>query len=257
MISLSGKRALVTGSTRGLGKAIALRFARAGARVALTYRRDDENAERTFAEIRSLSPGSLLIKSDLEKEEEVRAMVETAAREFDCLDIYVANAAATAFKPLLDTKPHNLLRTFVPSVSSFVTAVQEISRVMPDGGRIVAVSGIDSARYLPGHGLLGAAKAALESMVRYFAFELGPREITVNGINLCLIETESSQLYLKDIFNRAAKESANRCALGRMPRLDEIAAVVSFLASDDASFVTGQTLMVDGGVSVYSPVSAF
>ena len=179
MRELEGKRALITGGTRGLGRATALGFARAGAKLALNYRRDEQSAAATLAEVRALSPQSILVKADLEDEAQVRAMVARAADEFGALDIYIANAAATAFKPLLQTKPHNLSRTFNLSLGSFVAASQELSRVMVDGGRIAVVSGFDSVRYMEGHGALGAAKAALESIVRYLAFELGPRGITV------------------------------------------------------------------------------
>lgn len=255
MRELEGKRALITGGTRGLGKATALGFARAGGKLALNYRRDEQSAAATLAEVRALSPESILVKADLEHEAQVRAMVAHAADKFGALDIFVANAAATAFKPLLQTKPHNLSRTFNLSLGSFVAASQELSRVMVDGGRIVVVSGFDSVRYMEGHGALGAAKAALESIVRYLAFELGPRGITVNGINTGLFDTESSRLYFGDDFPRASQAAIERSALRRMPRIEEIAAVIQFLCSPEASFVTGQTIMVDGGLTLCNPLS--
>lgn len=255
MRELEGKRALITGGTRGLGKATALGFARAGGKLALNYRRDEQSAAATLAEVRKLSPESILVKADLEDEAQVRAMVARAADEFGALDIFVANAAATAFKPLLQTKPHNLSRTFNLSLGSFIAASQELSRVMVDGGRIAVVSGFDSVRYMAGHGALGAAKAALESIVRYLAFELGPRGITVNGINTGLFDTESSRLYFGDDFPRASRAAIERSALRRMPRIEEIAAVIQFLCSPAASFVTGQTIMVDGGLTLCNPLS--
>jgi enoyl-[acyl-carrier protein] reductase III len=255
MRELEGKRALITGGTRGLGKATALRFARAGGKLALNYRRDEQSAAATLAEVRALSPESILVKADLEEEAQVRAMVARAADEFGALDIFVANAAATAFKPLLQTKPHNLSRTFNLSLGSFVAASQELSRVMVDDGRITVVSGFDSVRYMEGHGALGAAKAALESIVRYLAFELGPRGITVNGVNTGLFDTESSRLYFGDDFPRAALAAIERSALRRLPRIEEIAAVIQFLCSPAASFLTGQTIMVDGGLTLCNPLS--
>jgi enoyl-[acyl-carrier protein] reductase III len=255
MRELEGKRALITGGTRGLGKATALGFARAGGKLALNYRRDEQSAAATLAEVRVLSPESILVKADLEDEAQVRAMVARAADEFGALDIFVANAAATAFKPLLRTKPHNLSRTFNLSLGSFIAASQELSRVMVDGGRIAVVSGFDSVRYMEGHGALGAAKAALESIVRYLAFELGPRGITVNGVNTGLFDTESSRLYFGEDFPRAAQAAIERSALRRLPRIEEIAAVIQFLCSPAASFLTGQTIMVDGGLTLCSPLS--
>ena len=147
--NLNNKIAIVTGGTRGLGRAIALNLARLGATVAMNYRRDEASAAKTFDEIRAIAPRSILIKADLEDEAQVRAMVTRTASELGGLDILIANAAATAFKPLLETKPHNLARTFALSVNGFVAAVQEANKVMGEGGRVLMISGIDSIRNLP------------------------------------------------------------------------------------------------------------
>src|SRR5713101_3122453 len=144
MTSFKGRKALITGGTRGLGRAIALRLANGGARLALNFRRDEDSAARTLDEIRLNSPGSMLVQTDLEDEARVREMIQRSAASMGGLDIFVANAAATAFRPLLEAKPHNLTRTFNLSIGSFVAAVQEASKVMTSGGRIVMISGIDS-----------------------------------------------------------------------------------------------------------------
>jgi enoyl-[acyl-carrier protein] reductase III len=224
----------------------------------MNYRRNEEAAAQALAQVRALSPRSILIKAELEDEAAVRAMVAQAAREFGRLDILIANAAATAFKPLLEVKPHNIARTFNLSVGGFVAAVQEASKAMGQGGRIVMVSGIDSVRNLPGHGVLGAAKAALESLVRDFAFELGPRRITVNGINLGYIDTESARFYssyLGQDFDAFSRICAERSALKRLPTLDEIANAVCLLCAPEASYLTAQTIMVDGGFTLAFPAS--
>jgi enoyl-[acyl-carrier protein] reductase III len=256
MHDLNGKVALITGGTRGLGRAISRRLAMLGATVAMNYRRDETSAASALEEVRAIAPKSILLKADLENEGEVRAMVGRVAVEFGKVDILIANAAATAFKPLLETKPHNIQRTFNLSVIGFVAAVQEASRVMPDGGRVLMVSGIDSIRNLPGHGVLGAAKAALESMVRDFAFELGPRGITVNGMNVGYIDTDSARFYTNYLgiswedFKRRCEE---RSALKRLPTLDEIAAVACMICLPEASYLTGQTILVDGGFTLHFP----
>ena len=258
MIDFHNQAALITGGTRGLGRAISLALAKGGACVAMNYRRNEEAAADALAEVRKLSPRSILVKADLEDEAAARAMVEAAAREFGRVDILIANAAATAFKPLLETKPHNLARTFNLSVGGFVAAVQEASRTMPAGGRVVMISGIDSVRHLPGHAVLGAAKAALESMVRDFAFELGPRGITVNGINLGYIDTESARFYssyLKDDFDSFSRVCAERSALKRLPTLEEIANFVTLVCAPEASYLTAQTIMVDGGLTLSFPAA--
>jgi len=256
MHDLKGKVALVTGGTRGLGRAISKRMAELGATVAMNYRRDEDSAARTFEMVREISPRSILVKADLENDAEVRAMVARTAAELGRLDILVANAAATAFKPLLESKPHNLLRTFNLCVGGFLAAVQEASKVMGDGGRILMVSGIDSVRNLPGHGVLGAAKAALESMVRDFAFELGPRGITVNGINLGYVDTDSARYYaqyLGDPYEEFQRRCAERSAMKRLPSLEEIAAVACLICLPEASYLTAQTIMVDGGFTLHFP----
>ncbi|MDO8431365.1 MAG: SDR family oxidoreductase [Candidatus Binatus sp.] len=256
MHDLNDKFALVTGGTRGLGRAIALGLARLGATVAMNYRRDEQSAERTLREVRAIAPKSILVKADLEDDAEVRAMVAKAVAEFGRIDILIANAAATAFKPLLETKPHNLARTFALSVNGFVAAVQEANKTMGDGGRILMISGIDSIRNLPGHGVLGAAKAALESMVRDFAFELGPRGITVNGLNVGFIDTDSARFYTNYLgvdYADFQRRCAERSALKRTPTLDEIAAIACLLCLPAASYLTAQTIMVDGGLTISFP----
>jgi enoyl-[acyl-carrier protein] reductase III len=258
MLDLKGKVALVTGGTRGLGRAISLNLARLGATVAMNYRRDDASADRTLEEVRAIAPRSLLVKTDLENDPEVRAMVARTASELGRLDILIANAAATAFKPLLEAKPHNLLRTFNLCVGGFMAAVQEASKVMGDGGRILMISGIDSVRSLPGHGVLGAAKAALESMVRDFAFELGPRGITVNGMNVGYIDTDSARFYaqyLGEPYEEFQRRCRERSALKRLPKIDEIAAMACLLCLPAASFLTAQTIMVDGGFTLSFPAT--
>lgn len=255
MFDLSGKTALITGGTRGLGKAIAILLAKNGVSVAMNYRRDDDSARKALEEVRALAGRSILVKADLEDHAQVRAMVSKAATHLGKIDILIANAAATAFKSLLEVKPHHLQRTFDLSVGGFIAAVQESVKHMSRGGRIVMISGIDSIRRLPGHGVLGAAKSALESMVRDFAFELGAREITVNGINVGYIDTDSSRFYMGEDFDTLTGRAAARCALGRLPSLEEIAAVVCLVCMPEASYLTGQTIMVDGGLSLAFPLA--
>jgi enoyl-[acyl-carrier protein] reductase III len=180
-------------------------------------------------------------------------MVRHTHAELGRIDILIANAAATAFRPLLELKPHHLTRTFNLSVGGFVAAVQEAAPFMTAGGRVVMISGVDSIRYTPGHGALAAAKAAAESLVRDFAFELGPRGITVNGVNFALIDSHSSRMYMGEDFERVAGASAERSALKRVPTADEVAAVVCLICLPAAGFLTAQTIMVDGGLSLASP----
>ncbi|MGH8013369.1 MAG: SDR family oxidoreductase, partial [Candidatus Binataceae bacterium] len=217
MLNFQDKIALITGGTRGLGRALAMRLAASGATLALNYRRDEDSAARTLEIVSTRSPRSILLKADMEDDGQVRAMVRQATTEFGRLDILIFNAAATAFKPLLEVKPHNLSRTFNLSIGGFVAAVQEASQHMGAGGRIIVISGMDSLRNLPGHGILGAAKAGLEAMVRDFAFELGARGITVNGVNFGMVDSDSSRTYFGADFARVAECAVGRSALKRIP----------------------------------------
>ncbi|MBM4442523.1 MAG: SDR family oxidoreductase, partial [Candidatus Rokubacteria bacterium] len=188
------RAALVTGGGRGIGRAIALRLAADGADCAITYRAQPEAARAVVAEIEALGRRAVALPLALEEPAQVPGVVAKAIETFGRLDVLVPNAAATAFRPLLEQKPHNVQKTFAISVDSFVAAVQHAAPAMADGGRIVVVSGIDSHQAMTGHGVLGAAKAAMESLVRSLALELGPRGITVNAVSPGLLDTASSRL---------------------------------------------------------------
>jgi len=172
--------------------------------------------------------------------------------------VLVANAAATAFRPMIEQKPHNVRKTFAISVDSFVAAVQAAAPAMAGGGRIVVVSGIDSHQAMAGHGVLGAAKAAMESLVRSLALELGPRGITVNAVSPGLLDTASSRLYFERglgvDWNEASARIARATPVRRLGTAEEVAGLVAYLASDLAGFLTGQTILFDGGLTIVSPM---
>ncbi len=243
--------ALITGSSRGIGRAIALRLASEGANVIVNYRRNIAEAEAVVAEIKKLGSDALPIQADLSDGDAVRAMFQQVKVSFGYLDILIANAAATAFRPLLQQGEHNVTRTFDLTIKGFLVATQEAVPLMAGRrGKIVTISGIDSLRMLSGHGLLGAAKAALENMTMYLAHELGPRGIAVNGINPGLIETDSAKMYAggEDGYAQYVRDVVPNTPAGRAGRPADIAAVAAFLCSEDAEFIRGQTLLVDGGL---------
>ena len=243
--------ALITGSSRGIGRAIALRLASEGAKVVINYRRNITEAEAVMAEVKKLGSDALSIRADMSDGDAVRAMFQEVKASYDHLDILVANAAATAFRPLLQQGEHNVTRTFDLTIKGFLVAAQEAVPLMAGRtGKIVTVSGIDSLRMLSGHGLLGAAKAALENMTMYLAHELGPLGIAVNGINPGLIETDSAKMYAggEDGYVQYVRDVVPNTPAGRVGRPADIAAVAAFLCSHDADFIRGQTLLVDGGL---------
>jgi enoyl-[acyl-carrier protein] reductase III len=250
--------AVVTGGSRGIGRGIARRLAADGADCAITFRHNVQQAQEVVAEIEALGRRALAVPLDLTDPAAVPDAFEQIAERFHHNDILVASAAATAFRPLLDQKPHNVRRTFAISLESFLAAVQASARHMPGPGRIVIVSGIDSFQAMEGHGLLGAAKAGMESLVRALALELGPRGITVNGVNPGFVETDSSRYYVERGLGRDLREALAELVAAtpvrRLGTVEDVAGFVAYLASDTASFLTGQTVVLDGGLTIVSPL---
>ena len=256
---LRGRVAVVTGGTRGIGRGIALRLAADGADCAITYRRNEPLAREVVAAIEGLGRRALAVQVDLGEPAQVAPAVEKIAERLGRIDVLVANAAATAFRPVVEQKPHNVDRTFAISVDSFVAAVQAaVPRMTAGAGRILAISGIDSPQAMAGHGLLGAAKAAVESLVRALALELGPQGITVNGVSPGFVETDSSRLYVErglgQEYDSAVKRLVAATPVRRVGTVEDVAALVAYLASDAAGFLTGQTIVLDGGLTIVSPL---
>jgi enoyl-[acyl-carrier protein] reductase III len=257
MADLKGKAALITGASRGIGRSVALKLASEGANILIHYRKNLEEASALEAELQKLGVQTWKYAADLSDLEQVHRVLGEIQAEHRRIDIFVANAAATAFRPMLEQKPHNLEKTFAISVHSFVAAVQEAAPHMAGGGRIVVVSGIDSHQAMAGHGVLGAAKAAMESLVRILALELGPRGITVNAVSPGLVDTESSRLYIEkglgQRWDAAAARMVAATPVRRLGTVDDVASLVAYLASPAAGFLTGQTIILDGGLTIVSP----
>ena len=196
----AGQRVLITGGTRGIGLAIAMRFADHGAEVLLNYRRDEETARAAVAAIAARGGRARALRADIGDADAVAAMFAEIQADGQRLDGLVANAAATAFKPLLEVGPHHVARTFGITVSGFVALAQHAAAMMSAGSSMVALSGFDAIRVIERHGILGPAKAALESLVRYLAVELAPRGIRVNGVSPGYIDTHSARFYVGEDF---------------------------------------------------------
>ncbi len=249
----SGRVALITGASRGIGRAVALSLAREGAAVVVNYRRDVEAAAATCEEAERLGGHATPVQADVEQPEEIERLFDAAAAEHGRLDYFVANAAASSFKHALDLRQHHLDRSFAMNVRSFVLSAQAAARLMTGGGRIVALSSYGSARAFPTYANLGSAKAAIEAWVRYLALELGPREVNVNAVSGGLIESDSLA-YFYEVPGMAPLETVVRkVPKRRLGTVEEVAGVVLFLLSTASSYLTGQTIVVDGGLSVVAP----
>jgi enoyl-[acyl-carrier protein] reductase III len=245
------KVALVTGGSRGLGREIAQHLGRSGHHVVINYRRNVEHAEEAAELVRAHGVRAEPVQADLEDPAAIEAMFDVVREEFGHLDVMVANAAATSFKPMMDLSVTNVQRTLNLVVGGFVRLCQLSAPLMAGRqGRIVGISGIDSFRYMPGHGLLGAAKAAMESLIRSFAMELGPDGITVNGVCPGGFETDSSRIWGGSEYLFLKERFTSQSAVKDFGTVGDMAAVVGFLASPEARFLTGQTIVVDGGLSV-------
>jgi enoyl-[acyl-carrier protein] reductase III len=255
MIDLSGKKALVTGGSRGIGRAIALTLARAGADVALTYLNSRRNAEDVGEAILDLGRRTLIARADLSVAEDVARTVDAVGAELGGLDIVVSNAAGGGFRPLLEVTPENLDYAMHLNVRAFMLLLQHAAPLLERPaeaaarGKVVSISSWGAARALPMYGAIGASKAALEAMTRHAALELGPRGVNVNCVRAGVVDTGA--LRSLEAVEAVLEERRQRSLVGRNASPDDVANAVLFLASPLAELVQGQTLIVDGGTALH------
>ena len=242
-MTFKGASVLVTGGSRGIGKAIALKFAEQGAaRVAIGYLRNDRAAEETAEELRSAGAEPLLLRGSVASER-----VAAEAAELGPFDVLVHNAATGVIRPALETKDKHWDWTLEANARALLTLTRACAPQMPDGSSIVGVSSLGSIRVLENYTLVGVSKAALEALVRYLAVELAPR-IRVNAVSAGVVETGA----LEHFPNREEMISSGlaRTPVGRLVHPADVADAVCFLCSPAAAMVCGHTLIVDGGFSL-------
>jgi 3-oxoacyl-[acyl-carrier protein] reductase len=239
-MTLTGKTALVTGGSRGIGRAIVHQLADAGVRVVFTYRSNQAAAE----ELAGRLPGAVAVRADQEDLTSLKAMFEPVR---DGLDILVNNAAINPRAPIADITPDEFDRVMTVNVKFPLLAIREAAPVLRDGGRVINVSTLNTAIPAPGHVLYCASKAALEQVTAVAARELGSRGITVNTVSPGATDTD----LLRSVNPpEALAETAAVTALQRLGRPEDIAAVVAFLAGPGSRWITGQNIRATGGLLI-------
>jgi enoyl-[acyl-carrier protein] reductase III len=248
-IEIQGKVALVTGGSRGIGRAIALRLAEAGASVAINYLRNQESAAQTIEKIRAAGAEPLLIKGNVADEAGVSRLFDAIEERFGRLDILVSNAASGVLKPALELTQRHWHWTMDINAGALLPLARRSVALMGErGGKVVAVSSLGAIRAIPNYAAVGASKAALESLVRHLAIELAPRGINVNAVSSGIVETDALKFF-PDREQMIAHTRA-RTPAGRLTLPEDVADVVLFLVSDLAKMIHGQVVIVDGGYSV-------
>jgi enoyl-[acyl-carrier protein] reductase III len=243
-MSFEGASVLVTGGSRGIGKAIALRFAERGAaRVAVGYLRNDRAAEETSEELRAAGAEPLMVRGNIASE---RVAMEAA--ELGPFDVLVHNAATGVIKPALETEERHWDWTLSANARALLTLARACVPGMREGSSIVGVSSLGSTRVLENYVLVGVSKAALEALVRYLAVELAPRGIRVNAVSAGVVETGALDHFPNR--ERMISDGLERTPVGRLVEPRDVADAVCFLCSPEAEMVRGHTLIVDGGFSL-------
>jgi len=251
-VSFEGKLALVTGSGRGIGRAIALKLASQGADIIVNFFRRRETAEQTAKDIQALGVKAEVIRANVGDPAKVDEIFDMIGNKFGHLDILINNAASGVGRPVLDIDVKAWEWTMDINARACLLCAQGAARLMDGrGGKIVSLSSLGSFLVWPTYAIVGVSKAALEALTRYLAIELAPRGICVNAVAASFVETEALKFYFDEGLN---EENLPVTPAGRMVTTEDVANVVAFLCSEEAFMIRGQTVIVDGGFSVSSPL---
>lgn len=249
----SNKIALVTGSGRGIGRAIALYFAENGADVVVNFFRNRKPAKETVQAIEKLDRRALLVKADIGNLDDLKRLFDETEKEFGGLDIFVHNAASGYNRPVMEQKPKGWDWTMNINARSLLFGAQQAVPLMEKrgGGHIVSVSSAGATRVLPDYVVVGASKAALEALTRYLAVELAPKNIVVNAVSPGVVETGALHHFASmGGQENILKKFIEMVPVGRLVQPEEVAQVVGFLCTPAAAMICGQTIVVDGGYTL-------
>lgn len=246
------KTVLVTGSGRGIGRAIALYFAGNGADVVVNFFRNRAPAEDTAAEIAKLGRRALVVKADVGDLEDINHLFDEVERNFHGLDIFIHNAASGYNRPAMQQKPKGWEWTMNINARALLFSAQRCVPLMEKrgGGHIVSISSSGSTRVLPEYVVVGSSKAALESLTRYLAVEFSPMNIVVNAVSPGIVDTEALRHF--DIMNETdlIERAIASTPAGRLVKAEEVAEVVGFLCTSSADMIRGQVIVMDGGYTL-------
>jgi enoyl-[acyl-carrier protein] reductase III len=245
---LTGKTALVTGAARGIGRAIALKLAAEGCDVAANYYNSHEEAEALCGEIRALGRRAVAIKASVGLPDSVDELFVELRRHFERLDIIVSNAASGVLRPATEMALKHWRWCMETNALALNLLAQRAAPLMTAGGRIIAMSSLGASRAMPGYGFVGASKAALESLVRTLAQELGPRGIRVNAVSAGVVDTDALRYFPNR--EQLLESFAARTPAGPTLRPEDVAGAVYLLCLPEAGMINGHTLVVDGGFAI-------
>lgn len=250
----AGKVALITGSGRGIGKAIALRLAAEGADIVVNFFRNREPAEETAAEIRALGRHAEVVKANIAEQDELESLFQATQEAYGGLDFLINNAASGFNRSVMEQRVKGWDWTMNINARSVLFSSQLATPMMEarGGGVIVNLSSIGSFRVLPEYVAVGASKAALEAVTRYLAVELAPKGIVVNAVSAGIVETDALQHFptMKAVMQERLDAAANFTPAKRNLNADDVAGVVAFLCTSDAAMMCGQVVLVDGGFTL-------
>jgi 3-oxoacyl-[acyl-carrier protein] reductase len=244
--NLKGKVAVVTGASKGIGAEIARQLAAAGAAVVVNYSASKEGADRVVADITKAGGKAMAVQANVAKPDEIPRLFAEARKAFDRVDILVNNAGVYEFAPLEAITPDHFHKQFDLNVLGLLLATQEAAKYMGEGSSIINISSVVTTLTPAATAVYSGTKAAVDAATRALAKELGPRKIRINSINPGMVETEGTHS-ASIIGSDFQKNVEAATPLGRIGKPQDIAPAVVFLASSDASWITGETLFISGG----------